>query len=137
MNQNYTLCQLNLIAKKIIDNAKCKVLLFYGELGVGKTSLIKQICQNLGVEDLVGSPTFSIINQYKTFDNQYVYHFDFYRIKNQEEAYDLGIEEYFYSGNWCFVEWPENIKNSLPLKAVSFIISQLKSGQRNIKLKTG
>jgi tRNA threonylcarbamoyladenosine biosynthesis protein TsaE len=90
-----------------------KIFLFYGDMGAGKTTLIKSLCENLGVTEAVTSPTFSIVNEYqgKSFK---IYHFDFYRLKNQSEALDLGYEEYFYSGNYCFIEWPEKIPDLLP-----------------------
>lgn len=136
MNENYSLDELALIAKKVIENATGKVLLFYGNMGVGKTTLIKEICKYLGVEDIANSPTFSLVNEYKTLNNNTVYHFDFYRIEDEEEAYDMGVEDYLYSNNWCFIEWPENVKNLLPLDSVTVEISLLDNGQRNIQLKT-
>lgn len=93
---------------------RSKVIAFYGEMGVGKTTFIKALCKSLGVEDEVTSPTFSLINEYFTKDNQSIFHFDFYRINSIEEAFDFGYEDYFYSGNFCFVEWPELVENLLP-----------------------
>ena len=87
---------------------------FFGKMGVGKTTLIKEICHQLGVEDNVCSPTFAIINSYSTATGEPVYHFDFYRLKNLDEAYDIGYEEYFYSGNWVFTEWTEKVEELLP-----------------------
>lgn len=136
MNKNYSLDELTAIAKEIVATAPHKILLFYGEMGVGKTTLIKELCKVLGVEDIASSPTFSLVNEYRTTTNETVYHFDFYRIEDEEEAYDMGVEDYFYSNNWCLVEWPENIKNLLPLDTVSISISLLENGQRNIQLKT-
>ena len=136
MNKNYSLNELSQIAKDVIKNASNKVLLFYGEMGVGKTTLIKEICKNLGVEDIAHSPTFSLVNEYQTNNNDTVYHFDFYRIENEEEAYDMGVEDYLYSNNWCLIECPENIKNLLPLEAVVVKINLLENDERNIQLKT-
>jgi tRNA threonylcarbamoyladenosine biosynthesis protein TsaE len=136
MNKNYSLNELSQIAKDIIENAQNKVLLFYGDMGVGKTTLIKEMCIILGVEDVAHSPTFSLVNEYQTASNDIIYHFDFYRIENEEEAYDMGVEDYLYSNNWCLIEWPENVKNLLPLDAVEVRISLLENGQRNIQLKT-
>ncbi|MDE0535644.1 tRNA (adenosine(37)-N6)-threonylcarbamoyltransferase complex ATPase subunit type 1 TsaE [Tenacibaculum sp. L6] len=136
MNKNYSLNELTAIAKEIVATAPHKILLFYGEMGVGKTTLIKELCKVLGVEDIASSPTFSLVNEYRTNTSETVYHFDFYRIEDEEEAYDMGVEDYFYSNNWCLVEWPENIKNLLPLDTVSISISLLENGQRNIQLKT-
>lgn len=95
-----------------------KVWLFYGAMGVGKTTLIKAICKQWGVTDTVSSPTFALVNEYLNSEHQTFYHFDFYRIKDEEEAWDIGTEDYFYSGNYCFVEWPERIEGLLPEKFV-------------------
>ncbi len=134
MNKNYSLDQLNNIAKEIVANAKHKILLFNGEMGVGKTTLIKELCTVLGVQGIVSSPTFSLVNEYLTDKDETLYHFDFYRINDEEEAYDMGIEEYLYSDNWCLIEWPENVKNLLPLETVEVKITLLDNGQRNIQL---
>lgn len=93
-----------------------KVILFYGEMGAGKTTTIKAICKALGVEEEVSSPTFSLVNEYVTNKGETVFHFDMYRIDSEDEVYDMGYEEYFYSGNICLVEWPEKIPNLLPEK---------------------
>ncbi len=90
------------------------VIAFYGSMGAGKTTLIKNLCHRMGVTDEVNSPTFAIVNEYVTMENESVYHFDFYRIKKLEEAYDIGFENYFYSGNLCLIEWPEMIEPLLP-----------------------
>ena len=103
-------------------------------MGVGKTTLIKEIVKQLGVIDNVSSPTFSLVNEYHTQNNSIVYHFDFYRIKNEEEALDMGVEEYFYSQNWCLVEWPNKIENLLPLNAVTITITTNKNQLRTIEL---
>lgn len=136
MNKNYSLNELVEIAKYIIKNASNKTLLFYGDMGVGKTTLIKELCKELKVKDLVHSPTFSLVNEYQTKNNDFIYHFDFYRIEQEEEAYDIGIEEYFNNHHWCFIEWPENVKNLLPLDATIIKIRLLDNGYRNIQLKT-
>ncbi|WGH76073.1 tRNA (adenosine(37)-N6)-threonylcarbamoyltransferase complex ATPase subunit type 1 TsaE [Tenacibaculum tangerinum] len=135
MNKNYSLNELTAIAEEIIAVAQHKILLFYGEMGVGKTTLIKEICNVLGAEDIAHSPTFSLVNEYKTDTNNTIYHFDFYRIEDEEEAYDMGIEDYLYSNHWCLIEWPENVKNLLPLDVASISISLLEDGQRNISIK--
>lgn len=90
------------------------VIAFYGSMGAGKTTLIKNLCHRMGVTDEVNSPTFAIVNEYVTTEGESVYHFDFYRIKKLEEAYDIGFENYFYSGNLCLIEWPEMIEPLLP-----------------------
>ena len=134
MNKNYSLNELTKIAEEVVQSTKNKVLLFYGDMGVGKTTLIKEICKVLGVDDIAHSPTFSLVNEYQTENSDIVYHFDFYRIEDEEEAYDMGIEDYLYSNNWCLIEWPENVKNLLPLDAVAIKITLLENGQRNIQL---
>lgn len=91
-----------------------KVILFNGEMGAGKTTLIKHLCKNLGISENTSSPTFSIVNEYKTDDNKSVYHFDFYRIEDEQEALDFGYEDYFYSNSFCFIEWAEKIPNLIP-----------------------
>ena len=135
MNKNYSFLDLNKIAKEIIRNSKHKILLFHGEMGVGKTTLIKEICKILGTDVLINSPTFSIVNEYITNTNEIIYHFDFYRIKNEEEALNLGLEDYFYSNAWCLIEWPSVIQNLVPLKNSTIHITELNNGQRNIELK--
>jgi len=135
MNKNYSLENLAEIASLIIATAKNKTILFYGEMGVGKTTLIKEICKQLKVEDTISSPTFSLVNEYKTSKNISVYHFDFYRITNQEEALDMGIEEYLYNNDWCLIEWPQNVENLLPLESVEIHLTTLENGQRNVQLK--
>lgn len=135
MIKNYSLEQLAEISKEIINLSKHKVLLFYGEMGVGKTTLIKEIVKQLGVTDTVSSPTFSLVNEYHTAQKEKVFHFDFYRIDTEEEALDIGIEEYFYSNRWCFVEWPNKVENLLPLKSVTISITINSNQQRTIELK--
>ncbi|APG64444.1 tRNA (adenosine(37)-N6)-threonylcarbamoyltransferase complex ATPase subunit type 1 TsaE [Tenacibaculum todarodis] len=136
MNKDYSIAQLSEIAQEIITSAVHKTLLFNGEMGVGKTTLIKEICKQLGVEDVAHSPTFSLVNEYLTTKGETVYHFDFYRIEHEEEAYDMGIEDYLYTNNWYLIEWPNNVENLLPLETVEINISLLENGQRNIQLKT-
>ena len=99
MLTSYNLSQISEVAKQLIGQAKYKTLLFYGEMGVGKTTLIKEIVKQLKSNDNVSSPTFSLVNEYHTEDGNKIYHFDFYRIEQEEEALDMGVEEYFYSGN--------------------------------------
>jgi tRNA threonylcarbamoyladenosine biosynthesis protein TsaE len=135
MNKNYSLENLAEIASLIIETAKNKTVLFYGEMGVGKTTLIKEICRQLKVVDTISSPTFSLVNEYKTSKNVSIYHFDFYRITNQEEALDMGIEEYLYNNDWCLIEWPQNVENLLPLESVQIHLTTLENGQRNVQLK--
>lgn len=101
-----------------------RIFAFYGKMGAGKTSFIKALCRELGVADIVQSPSFSIINEYKTQAGLAVFHFDFYRIKKTEEVFDIGYEEYLYSGSWCFLEWPELIGDLLPEDAVNIRIAE-------------
>ncbi len=107
--------ELPIVALKVIELSKeVPVIAFSGDLGAGKTTLIKNICNLLHVKDEVNSPTFSIVNEYRTENNVTVYHFDFYRLKEEEEALDMGCEDYFYSGNLCLIEWPSKIESLLP-----------------------
>jgi tRNA threonylcarbamoyladenosine biosynthesis protein TsaE len=111
----FSLAQLEEAALFLIQaSGGLKVWIFRGEMGVGKTTLIKAITKQLGVKDIVQSPTFSIVNEYSIMGKDKVFHFDFYRIKNEEEAFDIGVEEYFYSGNNCLIEWPDKISTLLP-----------------------
>jgi len=134
MNINYTLHQLPQIAEQIIKDASNKVLLFYGEMGVGKTTLIKEVVKQLEVNDVVTSPTFSLVNEYQSRKGEIIYHFDFYRIKSEEEALDMGINEYFESNHWCLIEWPKKVKNVLPLNAVEIHITLNDDKSRSIKI---
>ena len=108
-----------------------RVFAFYGEMGAGKTTFIKAICEELGVEDVITSPTFAIVNEYTSSDGP-IYHFDFYRIKKLEEVYDMGFEDYFYSGELCLIEWPELIEEVLPSDAVKVSIQEKEDGSRAI-----
>lgn len=108
------------------------VFAFYGKMGAGKTTFIKALCRELGVADTVNSPTFAIVNEYEDGQGEPIYHFDFYRIKRLIEAYDMGCDEYFYSGHPCFVEWPELIEDILPQEAVRVDISELPDGSRQV-----
>ena len=108
-----------------------KVFAFYGKMGAGKTTFIKAICEELGVSDVITSPTFAIVNEYQA-TAELIYHFDFYRIKKLEEVYDMGYEDYFYSGALCFIEWPELIEDLLPEDAVRVTISEESDGTRSV-----
>jgi tRNA threonylcarbamoyladenosine biosynthesis protein TsaE len=115
------------VAKELLDFADSqKIFCLFGEMGAGKTTFVKALCKALGVLDLVSSPTFSIVNEYATEKDEAVFHFDFYRIRNLEEAYDIGYENYFFSGDYCFIEWPEKIESLLNFpKADIFITSEM------------
>jgi tRNA threonylcarbamoyladenosine biosynthesis protein TsaE len=115
-----TQSELPLVAREMLALAgDCRVWLFSGEMGAGKTTFIKAVCGELGVVDHMSSPTFSIVNEYLTGSGEKVFHFDFFRLKSEGEAYDIGTDDYFYSGNYCFVEWPEKIQGIIPEEHVS------------------
>ena len=127
---------LDKAAKKLIETySDQKVFAFYGKMGSGKTTFIQAICKYLGSKDIITSPTFAIINKYTTVNAQPVYHMDFYRIKNLEEVFDLGYEDYIYSGNYCLIEWPEKIESLLPGRFVSVIIETGTTGERYISAR--
>ena len=129
-----SLSELPQLASQIINFAGAsRIFLFYGDMGAGKTTLIKALCGALGSHDNITSPTFAIVNEYIGADSK-IYHFDFYRLKNQSEALDLGSDEYFYSGDYCFIEWPEKIPDILPDKFVTINIQVLPDNSRQITL---
>lgn len=130
-------------AREFIENmGESRVFAFYGKMGAGKTTFIKALCEELGVEDVITSPTFAIVNEYEVNENssrytlhsslKKIYHFDFYRIKKIEEVYDMGYEDYFYSGNLCLIEWPELIEDLLPEEALCVTIEEQSDGSRLI-----
>ena len=135
MKFNYSLQQIADIAEKILDQNPQKVILFNGDMGVGKTTLIKALAKKLGVNGPTSSPTFSLVNEYETNQNKLVYHFDVYRLKSENEALDMGIDEYLYSGNWCFIEWAEKIPNLIPNQHSIIDIETLQDGNRLLNLK--
>lgn len=127
--------QLNKVAPQLIKAFGDKtVVLFYGEMGAGKTTLIKTLGKCLGVNESTSSPTFSIVNEYLAENGKTIYHFDFYRIEEEEEVMDLGYEDYFYSGSYCFVEWPEKIPNLLPDNTVKVTIKVDEDNNRSISV---
>jgi len=130
-----SITQLPNIAFQIISHAaNNRIFLFYGDMGAGKTTLIKTLCKQLGSEDNITSPTFSIVNEYKAEKNS-IYHFDFYRLKNQTEALDMGVEDYLYSGNYCFIEWPERIQDLLPPHYISIKITVADNDIRRLNIE--
>lgn len=132
-----TIKSLNTIqeaAKEFINRmGEGKVFAFYGKMGAGKTTFIKALCETLGVKDVITSPTFSLINEYTDGKGNSIYHFDFYRIKKLEEVYDMGYEDYFYSGNLCLLEWPELIEEILPENVIKVTIEEQADGTRKLK----
>lgn len=122
-------------ARQFVGNmGDASVFAFYGSMGAGKTTFIKAVCEELGVEDVITSPTFAIVNEYRSEETgELIYHFDFYRIKKLEEVYDMGYEDYFYSGALCFIEWPELIEELLPADAVRVWIEETEGGKRKVK----
>ena len=113
------------------------VFALYGKMGAGKTTFIKALCQKLGVEDVVTSPTFAVINEYRSdIAGELIYHFDFYRIKKLEEVYDMGYEDYFYSGALCFIEWPELVEELLPGNTIRVTIEELEDGSRKLTMES-
>ena len=130
---HFKLENLSEVAQKILNSIQSKTVLFYGEMGTGKTTLISAIVKEMGGADSVSSPTFSIVNEYKT-KNDTVFHFDLYRLKNQYEALDMGIEDYLSSGSWSFIEWPEKITNLLPENVSVLELTLADDGGRVLKL---
>ncbi len=134
MNIIFSLDEISKVAQQILDENPHKVILFHGEMGVGKTTLIKALAKELGVSGATSSPTFSLVNEYQTTNNQIVYHFDFYRLNKETEALDMGADEYFYSGNWCFIEWAEKTPNLIPDSHSVIQIRVLPDGKRSLSL---
>lgn len=133
----HSLAEVGKAAKEFIRNmGNNKVFAFYGEMGTGKTTFIKAICRELGVDDNITSPTFALVNEYLTNAGESVYHFDCYRLKSIEEAYDIGAEEYFYSGNICFIEWPNRIEPLLPDHYVEVKINLVSDTKREVQINT-
>lgn len=130
----FSLDEIENIARQVVAENPKKVILFHGEMGAGKTTFIKQLAKELGVTEATSSPTFSLVNEYQTTNNQIVYHFDFYRLKHETEALDMGVDEYLYSGNWCFIEWAEQIPNLIPETHSIISIKELPDGRRSLEL---
>lgn len=136
MQKNILISSINDVQQAANDFLKAignyRIIAFFGAMGVGKTTFIKAICETLGTNDIVNSPTFSIVNEYDYDTDKKIYHFDFYRLKNAEEAFDFGIEEYWNSNNFCFMEWSEKIAPILPDNCLRVDISETSNGTRNI-----
>ena len=131
-----SLADINEAAKTFVENmGDGKVFAFYGKMGAGKTTFVKAVCECLGVDDVITSPTFAIVNEYTSATTgDAIYHFDFYRIKKLEEVYDMGYEDYFYSGSLCFLEWPELIEDLLTEDATKVTIEEIADGSRVVKI---
>ncbi|MFT4851264.1 MAG: tRNA threonylcarbamoyladenosine biosynthesis protein TsaE [Sediminicola sp.] len=135
MVKTYTLKDLPQIAEEIVLNATSKTILFYGEMGVGKTTLIKEIARRIGVDEMINSPTYSIVNEYE-LENDKLFHLDCYRLASEEEALDFGVEDYLFSDHWNLIEWPGRIENLLPEKKMIIELSKNKNGSRTLKKRT-
>lgn len=134
--ESYGLNELKSVVEEVLKFGKnIKAWSFEGDLGAGKTTMIKEICRQAGVEGKVASPTFSLVNEYETSDGEVIYHFDFYRIKTESEAMDIGVEEYFYSGNLCLIEWPSQIPNLIPENRINIKINTISESARTLILE--
>ena len=129
---DYNINEITKIAQSIMNTNPKKIIVFEGAMGMGKTTLIREILNYLQVEDAVQSPTFSIVNEYKNTAGSTFYHFDFYRITDEEEAYNIGVEDYLYSNSYCFIEWAEKIPNLLPENYTKITLSYINETTRNI-----
>ena len=132
MKLTYLEQHLPKVASDFLKTVPHKIITFEGEMGVGKTTFIKQLCKELGVLGNTNSPTFSLVNEYETPNNQRVYHFDFYRLKTETEALDMGIDDYLDSGNYCFIEWPDKIPNLLNIPHTKIKIKTLADNSRQL-----
>lgn len=128
--------EIDQVAQDFLDALEeHKIIAFYGKMGAGKTTFIKALCRKLGSNDNITSPTFALINEYKTAKNEAIYHFDFYRINKIEEIFDFGYEDYFYSGAFCFIEWPELIEEVLPENTIIVSIKEIDQNKREVVLQ--
>lgn len=130
----FSIEEIDEVIKSVLDANPNKVILFNGEMGVGKTTFIKSLCKALGVQEATSSPTFSLVNEYETNDGNAIYHFDVYRLKNENEAYDMGMDEYLYSGAWNFIEWAEKIPSLIPDHYSVIDLTKLADGKRKLVL---
>jgi tRNA threonylcarbamoyladenosine biosynthesis protein TsaE len=133
MEITYKLTDIPTVTKTILKQLNARTVLFYGDMGVGKTTLIKALARRLGVQETISSPTFSIVNEYEAKDCL-LYHFDFYRIQDEEEALDIGIEEYFNQDQYAFIEWPEKVVNLLPDKRMTIKLTENDNGTRTANI---
>ncbi|MAU16072.1 MAG: tRNA (adenosine(37)-N6)-threonylcarbamoyltransferase complex ATPase subunit type 1 TsaE [Muricauda sp.] len=135
MKRNFQLNEIHEVAKEVLRNAPNKVLCFYGDMGVGKTTLVKALVKELGAVDVANSPTFGLVNEYHDEnDSPLAYHFDFYRLNDEMEALDMGFEDYLNTGTWLFIEWPDKISSLLPEDAVGVFLHFIEENTRSIEL---
>ncbi len=135
MEITFSLEEIDSAAKQVLAQNIKSIITFHAGMGVGKTTFIKALVRQLGVREMTSSPTFSLVNEYEAEDGRILYHFDLYRINSESEAYDMGIDEYFYSGNLCFIEWPEKTPNLIPLDHTSITMKMLPDGKRHLTVK--
>lgn len=135
MEVKYTLEDVAKTAEQLITSCKTKLILLHGEMGVGKTTLVKHIAKSLGCKDTISSPTYALVNEYELSDGL-LYHFDLYRVNSEEELYDFGIEDYLHSGEWIVIEWPELVQHMLPPTFDTVYLSELQDNSRQLRLKT-
>ena len=135
MEITFSLEEIDNAATQVLAQNIKKIITFHAGMGAGKTTFIKALAKQLGVKDMTSSPTFSLVNEYETSGGDILYHFDLYRLNTEEEAYDMGIDEYFYSGNLCLIEWPEKTPNLIPLDHTAITIKQLPDGRRHLTVK--
>tara|TARA_Y100001933_G_scaffold232649_1_gene251383 strand:+ start:2214 stop:2630 length:417 start_codon:yes stop_codon:yes gene_type:complete len=135
LKRNFQLNEIHEVAKEVLRNAPNKVLCFYGDMGVGKTTLVKALVKELGAVDVANSPTFGLVNEYHDEnDSPLAYHFDFYRLNDEMEALDMGFEDYLNTGTWLFIEWPDKISSLLPEDAVGVFLHFIEENTRSIEL---
>jgi tRNA threonylcarbamoyladenosine biosynthesis protein TsaE len=131
----FSLEEIQKISKEVLSHIQHKIVIFNAPMGAGKTTLIKAVAKELGVLDMTNSPTFSIVNEYRSeFTGNKIYHFDLYRLNNEEEAYDMGMDEYLYSGEWCFIEWPDKTPTLIPEQHALIELEILSDGRRKLIL---
>ena len=135
MEITFSLAEIDHAAQQVLALNIKNIILLHGSMGAGKTTFIKAMAKQLGVQDMTSSPTVSIVNEYRTGDGKPLYHFDLYRLNSEEEAYDMGIDEYFYSGNLCLIEWPERTPNLIPLDHTTITLKALPNGARHLIVK--
>jgi len=135
MEITFSLAEIDHAAQQVLAKDLKNIILLHGTMGAGKTTFIKALARQLGVKEMTSSPTFSLVNEYETGDGQTLYHFDLYRLNSEEEAYDMGIDEYFYSGSLCLIEWPEKTPNLIPLDHTTITLKTLPDGRRHLTVK--